>query len=198
MWLGNFVPEIDRVELHDRSRTTADRSIDSTFDSFLNSTRLWSTAIDLIDVLVGSLALLPVAWIVCVACELVKPFRGRVFMYRCSRLTLAISLTISEIFSVKEWCHLENQVRGRSRSLKMAPFNFNRPCATLYWSAIVNIVLTCTIFEFFWMLNNIATLKSGNRSLNVIETGAIRKLGCGFLFAFYSNYGRICSHLWDV
>jgi len=23
----------------------------------------------------------------------------------------------------------------------------------------------------------------------VIESGAIRKLGCGFLFAFYSNYG---------
>ena len=21
---------------------------------------------------------------------------------------------------------------------------------------------------------------------------------CGFLFAFYSNYGRICSHLWDI
>ena len=30
-------------------------------------------------------------------------------------------------------------------------------------------------------------------SLKVIETGAIRKLGCGFLFAFYSNYGRIYS-----
>ena len=29
----------------------------------------------------------------------------------------------------------------------------------------------------------------------MIETGAIRKLGCGFLFAFYSNYGRICSRL---
>jgi len=25
-------------------------------------------------------------------------------------------------------------------------------------------------------------------SLNFIETGAIRKLGCGFLFAFYSNW----------
>jgi len=24
-----------------------------------------------------------------------------------------------------------------------------------------------------------------------------RKLGCGFLFAF-SNYGRICSRLWDI
>ena len=38
----------------------------------------------------------------------------------------------------------------------------------------------------------------GQRSLKVIEIGAIRKLGCGFLFAFYSNYGRICSRLWDI
>ena len=36
------------------------------------------------------------------------------------------------------------------------------------------------------------------RSLKIIEISAVRKLGCGFLFAFYSNYGRICSHLWDI
>ena len=28
-----------------------------------------------------------------------------------------------------------------------------------------------------------------------LETGAIRKLGCSFLFEIYSNYGRICSRL---
>jgi len=32
-----------------------------------------------------------------------------------------------------------------------------------------------------------------HRSLKVIETGAIQKLGCGFLFAFYSNYGNMAS-----
>ena len=42
---------------------------------------------------------------------------------------------VCEIFSVKEWHDLENQVMGRSRSLKMAPFD--RPHATFYWSAIV-------------------------------------------------------------
>jgi len=52
-----------------------------------------------------------------------------------------------EIFSVKEWRDLDNQVRGRSRSLKMAPFD--RPYATFYWSAILNIALPCTIFELF-------------------------------------------------
>ena len=35
------------------------------------------------------------------------------------------------------------------------------------------------------------TLKSRLRVTKVIETGAIQKLGCGFLFDFYSNNGRI-------
>jgi len=61
--------------------------------------------------------------------------------------TVAISVAVCEIFSVKEWCDLENQVRGRSRSLKMAPFD--RPYVTFCWSAIVNIALSCTIFELF-------------------------------------------------
>jgi len=36
------------------------------------------------------------------------------------------------------------------------------------------------------------TLKSG---LEVIQTGTIRKIGCGFLFAFHSNYGRFFNRL---
>jgi len=67
--------------------------------------------------------------------------------YSPSIVTMAICLAISEIFSVKEWRDLGNQVRGRSRSLRMAPFN--RPYATFYSSAIVNIALSCTIFELF-------------------------------------------------
>ena len=55
--------------------------------------------------------------------------------YLPSIVTMAISVAICEIFSVKKWRDLENQVRGRSRSLKMAPFD--RPYATFYWSAIV-------------------------------------------------------------
>jgi len=53
--------------------------------------------------------------------------------------TMAVSLAISEIFSVKEWRDLENLVRGCSRSLKMAPFD--RPYTTFY--------LSCSIFELF-------------------------------------------------
>jgi len=58
---------------------------------------------------------------------------------------VAVSVAVCEIFSVKEWRDLENQVRGHTRSLKMAPFD--RPYATFYWSAIVNIALSCAIFE---------------------------------------------------
>ena len=47
----------------------------------------------------------------------------------------------------KEWRDLENQVRSRSRSLKMALFD--RLYATFYWSAIVIIALSGTIFELF-------------------------------------------------
>jgi len=60
---------------------------------------------------------------------------------------MAVSLAISDIISVKEWRDVENQVRGCSGSLKMALFD--RPYATFYWLAIVNIVLSCTIFELF-------------------------------------------------
>ena len=50
--------------------------------------------------------------------------------YSPSIVTVAVSVVICEIFSVKEWRDLENQVRGRSRSLKMAPFD--KPYATFY------------------------------------------------------------------
>ena len=42
-------------------------------------------------------------------------------------------------------------------------------------------------FQVIWCWI-IMTLK---RSLKVIQTGTIRKLGCGFLFAFHSNYSIV-------
>ena len=67
--------------------------------------------------------------------------------YSPSIVTMAVSVAVCEIFIVKEWHDLEKQVRGRSRSLKMAPLH--RQYATFYWSAIVNVALYCTIFELF-------------------------------------------------
>ena len=73
---------------------------------------------------------------------------------------LVVSLAVCEIFSVKEWRDFENQVRGRSRSSKMAPFD--RPYATFYSSAIVNSSILYH-FRVFLTLNNIVTLKIGVR-----------------------------------
>ena len=67
--------------------------------------------------------------------------------YLPSIVTVAVSVAVCEILSVEKWRDRKNQVRGRSMSLKMAPFD--RPYATFYWSAIVNIALSCTIFELF-------------------------------------------------
>jgi len=61
--------------------------------------------------------------------------------YSPSIVTMAVFVAVCEIFSVKEWRDLENQ------SLKIVPFD--RPYATFYWSAIVNIALSCAIFELF-------------------------------------------------
>ena len=52
--------------------------------------------------------------------------------------SMALSLAISKIFSVKELPDLEIWVWDRSRS-----------CISFYWSAIVTKTLSCTIFELF-------------------------------------------------
>ena len=51
--------------------------------------------------------------------------------------------TVSEIFSNKEWRDLETGGKGRSKSLKMTPFD--RSYTTFCWSAIVSIAVCCTI-----------------------------------------------------
>jgi len=50
--------------------------------------------------------------------------------YSPSIVTMAVSLAISEIFSVKEWHDLGIWVLGSSRSLKIT--RFDRPCVTIY------------------------------------------------------------------
>jgi len=71
---------------------------------------------------------------------------------------MSVSRTVSEIFSVKEWRDLETGGRGHSRSLEMPPFD--RPYTTFYWSAIVSIALSGTVFALL-NVENILTLKSG-------------------------------------
>ena len=65
---------------------------------------------------------------------------------------MSVCRTVSEIFSVKEWRDLVTVGRGRSRSLKIAPFD--RSYTTFYWSAIVSIALYCTIFKYLTLNNH--------------------------------------------
>jgi len=60
---------------------------------------------------------------------------------------MAVSLAVSEVFSVKYWRHLAIGVRGRSESLKVT--SFDKPYTIYYWSAVVSITLSCTMFELF-------------------------------------------------
>ena len=72
------------------------------------------------------------------------PFEGLgAVSYLTFIVTMAVFLTLSEIFSVKEWRDLETGSRGRSRSLKMAPFD--RSYTTFYWSAIVSIAVVYVV-----------------------------------------------------
>ena len=91
----------------------------------------------------------------------------------------------------KVWRNLKTEGMGRSRLFKMVPFD--RSYKIFYWLAIVSIAVCTTIFNLWHWI--IVTLK---RLLKVIETATIWKLGCGFLFTFYSNYGRIFNRWWDI
>ena len=53
-------------------------------------------------------------------------------------VTMVVSVAVCEIFSVKEWCDLENRVRVHSGS-------FDRSHMSSYLPSIVTMVLSCIV-----------------------------------------------------
>jgi len=58
---------------------------------------------------------------------------------------MVVSVAVCEIFSVKEWCDLENEVKVRSRSLEMAPFDISHTSS--YSPFIVTMAICCIVCE---------------------------------------------------
>ena len=69
----------------------------------------------------------------------------RAVSYSPSIVTMAVSVAVCEIFSVKDWCDLENRVRVRSRSLEMAPFD--RSHTSSHSPSIVTMAIVCMVCE---------------------------------------------------
>ena len=63
--------------------------------------------------------------------------------YSPSIVTMAVSVAVCEIFSIKEWCVLENRVSVRSRSLEMAPLD--RSHTSSYSRSIVTMAISCRV-----------------------------------------------------
>jgi len=68
-----------------------------------------------------------------------------VVSYSPSIVTMAVSVAVCEIFSVKEWRDLENRVTVCSRSMEMAPFD--RSHTSSYSPSIVTMALSCIVCE---------------------------------------------------
>ena len=69
-----------------------------------------------------------------------------------SIVTVTISVAVCQIFNVKKWRNLENQVRGRSRSLEMAPLNFDRSHTSSYSPSTTIMAISCIVCEISYLL----------------------------------------------
>ena len=69
--------------------------------------------------------------------------------YSPSIVTVAVSVAVCEIFSVKEWRDLENRVWVCSRSLEMAPLRLH---TSFYSPSTVTMAISCIVCEIDYLL----------------------------------------------
>ena len=65
-------------------------------------------------------------------------------------VTMAVSVAVCEIYSVKDWCDLENRIRVRSRSLEIAPFD--RSHTSSYSPSIVTMAMSCIVCVIYRLI----------------------------------------------
>jgi len=71
--------------------------------------------------------------------------------YSASIVTMAVTVAVCEIFSVKKWYDLEYRVRVRSRSLEMAPFDRSH---TSSYSPSITLALSCIVCEIYLLVKS--------------------------------------------
>jgi len=70
--------------------------------------------------------------------------------YSPSIATMVVSVAVCEIFSVKEWCDLENGVGVHSRSLEMAPFDRSHTSSYSFHSIYGDILYRLRDIATYW------------------------------------------------
>jgi len=85
-------------------------------------------------------------------------------------------------------------VEGISVTLKSALMVTRGQWKRNHWTDHTRLIIRRVIGR--WIL--LSPWNVCQKSLKVIEISAIRKLECGFLFAFYSNYGYILYRFRDI
>jgi len=100
------------------------------------------------------------------------PFKSlSIVSYSPSIVTMAVSVAVCEIFSVKEWRDLENRVRVCSWSLEMEPFD--RSHMSSYLPSIVTMALSCIDYDIGRKSRNFYTppvfsVPAGNDSVRIL------------------------------
>jgi len=134
-------------------------------------------------------------------CNTVSPFfNGNVFVAYSVPLSIAYSKLLKQELSYRKQIARQlriqysegiyvNPVTLKSR-LRVTQGHWKRN----HWVDHTRVTISPVIWRWILSLH----WNVGQRSLKVIGNGTIWKLGSVFLFDFHSNYGRICSSLWDI